>query len=215
MIATFAIEVALALFTVLRYRINELLVIIFALLTMLSLFQYSEYMVCTEQSEIWSRIGYAAITTLPALGIHLFYLLSGKKARGLVIGYYLAMSTIMAYFLTMPNVFTNYSCTGNYVIFGLSTQTTIAYSVYYFGLLAISIGLSIGWLIKHPKNKRKKSLIEALVVGYGIFLVPTTTVITIFPDTQSAIPSIMCGFAVLFALLLALYIAPRALVKRK
>lgn len=215
MIATFVIEIILALYTLFRYKLNELLVVILLLLTMLGLFQYSEYNVCTEVSELWSRIGYVAITTLPTLGIHLFYLLTSNKSRILVSLSYAAMTIITCYFVFAPNIFTSYVCTGNYVIFGLSATSTIYYSLYYFGLLFLSLALSIYWLAKHPKSKSKRKLLEAFVAGYGLFLLPTITLITLIPQTSSAIPSIMCGFAVIFALILAVYIAPRALLKNK
>lgn len=215
MIATFAIEIVLAAYTLFKYKLSELMVVVFSLLTMLGVFQLAEYNVCTSGSEIWSRLGYAAITTLPALGIHLFYLLSVNKSRKVVGASYAAMAIALSYFLASSDVFTGYRCAGNFVIFELSSLTTVLYSVYYFSLLAVAISLSIYWLFKHPKAKTKKQLITALVVGYGVFLVPTATVITIFPDSQAGIPSIMCGFAVIFALILAVYIAPRALTVKK
>lgn len=215
MIATFVIEILLAAFILFRYKLTELAGVVLALLTMLGLFQFAEYSVCSAGSEIWSRIGYAAITTLPALGIHLFYLLSNNKSRKLVIASYSVMSFALVYFLAFPNVFASYECTGNYVIFELTGSASALYSVYYFGLLFTAIGLSIKWILNNPRSKNKRQLIEALIVGYLVFLVPTATVTTIFPDSASAIPSIMCGFAVLFALILAIYIAPRALVPRK
>jgi hypothetical protein len=49
----------------------------------------------------------------------------------------------------------------------------------------------------------------AMVVGYLVFLVPTALANTVAPETRRGIPSIMCGFAVLFALILAVYITPR------
>lgn len=215
MIATFVIELVLAIYTLYKYKLSELMVVILLLLTMLGVFQLAEYNVCTSASELWSRVGYAAITTLPALGVHLFYLLSGNKSRRIVLASYIAMLVAAIYFLAFDGVFTGYGCTGNYVIFELSSSATVLYSIYYFGLLAMSMALSIYWLIKNPRAKSKKQLIEALIVGYLMFLVPTATVITLFPDSQGGIPSIMCGFAVAFALVLAIYISPRALQAKK
>lgn len=214
MIATFLIEIGLAIYTIVRYKMNEMMVVILLLLTMLGLFQLGEYFVCTSGSEIWSRVGYMAITTLPALGVHLFYLLSDNKSRKVVTLVYAAMLAFAGYFLFSADVFKGYECTGNYVIFQLGSLASLLYEIYYFGLMFLSIGLSIYWLVNHPKAKSRKKLIEALIIGYLVFLIPTATVTSFFPDTRSAIPSIMCGFAVIFAIILALYIAPRALNKK-
>ena len=52
--------------------------------------------------------------------------------------------------------------------------------------------------------------VRGLIIGYLIFLVPTALANSIKPSTRRGIPSIMCGFAVLFALIMTLYILPRA-----
>lgn len=214
MIATFLIEIGLALYAFLRYKMSEMMFIILLLLTMLGIFQLSEYFVCTSSSETWSRLGYVAITTLPALGIHLFYLLSDNKNRKIVYVSYLVMILFSVYFLAAEDVFQGYACTGNYVIFQLNHMAGLIYQTYYFGLMFLSIGLSVFWLNKHKKSKNKKKLIQALIVGYLVFLVPTAVVNAFLPDTRSGIPSIMCGFAVIFALILTLYITPRTLKKK-
>jgi len=214
MIATFLIEIALALYTFMKYKMSELMFVVLMLLGMLGLFQFGEYFVCTSGSETWSRIGYVAITTLPALGIHLFYLLSNNSSRKVVYSSYLAMTIFAVYFLASPDVFHGYECTGNYVIFQLNNVARMFYEIYYFGLMFLSICLSIYWLKNHPKSKKKRDLVEALIVGYLVFLVPTAAVTSFIPDTRGGIPSIMCGFAVIFAIILALYIAPRALKKK-
>ena len=214
MIATFLIEISLALYAFFRYKMSELMYVILLLLTMLGIFQLSEYFVCTSSSETWSRLGYVAITTLPALGIHLFYLLSDNKNRKIVYASYLIMILFSVYFLAANDVFQGYVCTGNYVIFQLNHMAGLIYQTYYFGLMFLSIALSVFWLNKHKRSKNKKKLIQALIVGYLVFLVPTAVVNAFLPDTRSGIPSVMCGFAVIFALILALYITPRTLKKK-
>ena len=48
----------------------------------------------------------------------------------------------------------------------------------------------------------------SLIVGYALFIVPTTFVNIIDPSTITGIPSIMCGFAVLMAVALAGKVLP-------
>ena len=46
------------------------------------------------------------------------------------------------------------------------------------------------------------------MIGYVLFMVPTTFVNIVDPSTISGIPSIMCGFAVLLAATLAGKVLP-------
>ena len=55
---------------------------------------------------------------------------------------------------------------------------------------------------------------KSLMFGYLVFLIPTATVNYIKPETRAGIPSIMCGFAVFFALILAFKILPLAAKKK-
>jgi len=53
-----------------------------------------------------------------------------------------------------------------------------------------------------------------LVLGYLVFLIPTALANSVKPETRRGIPSIMCGFAVLYAIILALYILPKVGARR-
>ena len=64
----------------------------------------------------------------------------------------------------------------------------------------------------------KKRIQEALIlqaVGYLVFLLPTAVTNTVQPSTISALPSIMCGFAVFYALILVFGILPRLVDKNQ
>ena len=50
--------------------------------------------------------------------------------------------------------------------------------------------------------------LRALALGYLAFIVPTTAANLINPATLAGIPSIMCGFAVLLAIILAGEVLP-------
>lgn len=68
MVATFLIEIALALYMIVRYHMNSATRLIIGALGMLAIFQISEYFVCGgvgASSGTWSRVGYMAITALP------------------------------------------------------------------------------------------------------------------------------------------------------
>lgn len=218
MIATMITEVGLAVYALWRYRMSALIRLALVTLICLATFQLAEYYVCTGIGSMavpWSRVGFVAITALPPLGVHIMHVLAGKPGRRLVRAAYATMALFMVFFLATPGIFTGHKCTGNYVIFQFTPDVTGAYSVFYFGWLAAGIGLGAKWAneLKAPQGQRAKrqlQTVRALIIGYLVFLVPSALSMTIRPGARRAIPSVLCGFAVLYALILALYIMPRA-----
>lgn len=217
MIATLAIELCLVAYAIFRYKLNMVGRLTVALLVFLALFQLAEFNVCTGGSDsdvMWSRIGFAAISTLPPLGLHLMYVLAKNPGRKMVYGAYAAMALFIGYFLLYESVFAGQQCTGNYVIFQLTEYAGGWYSVYYFGLLLVAIVQGFRWVEQHKSadklNVRQIQAIKGLIAGYLVFLVPTAIASTVNPETRGGIPSIMCGFAVLLAIILVFHILPRA-----
>jgi len=216
MVATLLIETSLALYTVWRYKMTSISRLIVAALIGLATFQLAEYFVCTGyglHAEQWSRVGFVAITTLPPLGLHILHVISNKPSRKLVNIAYASMVGFMVFFLTYPTSFIGHQCTGNYVIFQIGYRMGGFYAVYYYGWLLIAIGLGIRWANqlrnKEKTSSRRLESIRALIIGYLVFLLPTGIANTVKPATRQGIPSIMCGFAIIFALIIALYILPR------
>jgi hypothetical protein len=178
--------------------------------------------VCTGAGSVavpWSRVGFVAITLLPPLGLHLTHVLAARPKRRLVYASYLTMAGFVAFFLLAPGIFTGHKCNGNYVIFQFSANVTGAYSVYYFGWLAAGIGLGCHWAnqlkARGAKAYRRLQSVRGIVAGYLVFLVPSGLSMTIRPDSRRAVPSVLCGFAVFLALIVALYILPRAAELRR
>lgn len=215
MLVTLVIEFLLAVYSVWRYKLNVIGRLVVLMLISLAVFQVAEFQVCTGygfSAQQWSRLGYVAITALPALGLHLLFVLAHKPGRRAVFGAYLTMAGFMAYFMTYSAAFVGYKCTGNYVIFQIGVGPAIAYACYYYGWLATAVLLGTRWateMVGSTKFNDQRQAIRSLVAGYLIFLVPTALANSVKPETRQGIPSIMCGFAVLFALLLALYLMPR------
>lgn len=213
MIATMVVEVSLALYVIVRYHMNDALRLIVVALGALGLFQLSEYFVCGglgADGAAWSRVGFVAITALPPIGLHLLHVLAGKPGRKLVMASYASMAAFMTYFVASSNAFVGHECTGNYVIFQIGVNPSLAYGMYYYGWLLTALLVGYRWVTKAIMPKKVKAQVGALMAGYLVFLLPTGIANTVKPETRAGIPSIMCGFAVLFALILALYIAPRA-----
>jgi len=222
MLATFIIEIVLAVYTLVRYKMSVLSRLVVASLVSLAVFQLAEYHVCGGmglRAEQWSRLGYVAISLLPPLGLHMMHVLADKPRRRYIRGAYIVMVGCVGYFLLSPTAFTGYQCTGNYVIFQIGERAAILYALYYYGLLFSSMGFGITWAneLKLAAKKLPKRLaaVRALIVGYLVFLVPTAIANSVNPATRRGIPSIMCGFAVLFALILSFYIMPKLATSRR
>ena len=84
------------------------------------------------------------------------------------------------------------------------------------GWIATAVLYGMHWAndAKRLGKTRKLRTIQALILGWLVFLVPTAIANIVNPASRSGIPSVMCGFAVLFALVLTLYILPRIAVKK-
>jgi low temperature requirement protein LtrA len=222
MLVTLCVEIVLAIYTIWRYKLTVLARLVVAALAMLAIFQLSEYFVCTGygvHAEEWSRLGFIAITTLPPLGLHILHVLAGKRGRRLVYGSYATMLGFIGFFLLYKTAFIGHQCTGNYVIFQIGDRMAGLYGLYYYGWLFAAMALGLHWAgeLKGRGGQAVKRLetVRALVIGYLVFLVPTAVANTIRPETRRGIPSVMCGFAVLFALILTLYIMPRMAKRRR
>lgn len=211
MIATFVIEITLMVAALIRYKMTTALKLVASILFFLGLFQLSEYFVCGGlgvEAATWSRIGYVAITTLPPLGLHLVARMGGLKRRWPVVTAYALAAGWIVLFGFSEVAFRGHVCAGNYVIFQLYASVGGWYFVYYYGVLIASIFLARA-LTNTAKSLKTKQALRGMIVGYLVFLLPTTIVNTLNPATLSGIPSIMCGFAVLYALILFFYVLPR------
>lgn len=209
MLATFVIEIVLAGCVLWRYRRHAATWIVVGLLVCLATFQLAEFMVCEGtwliDSLAWAKCGYVAITLLLPLGIHLISIISRDRRRWPYISAYMLAILFSGYFLFIPSV--SYGqCLGNYVIFEHASDTVIWYALYYYGLLCAGIGYAL-LQARNAKQHVRRSL-QWLAVGYASFIIPTTIANIIDPETIRGIPSIMCGFAVLLALIVALKVLP-------
>lgn len=212
MLVTFIIEIGLAIYVVARYKMTPVTRLAAVLLIGLATFQWAEYNVCEGSwgldSLTWARIGYVAITLLPPLGIHLATVIAGQKQRGLVAGSYALAALFSVYFLFVGHGMQGSECMGNYVIFDVAKWTIIPYALYYYGLLIVAVAYSL-WA-SQGKAKRTKFALYSLAAGYAAFIIPTTAVNIVDPSTIAGIPSIMCGFAVIMAIVLAGFVVPNS-----
>lgn len=216
MLLTFTLEIGFALYTVWRYKSTPITRIIVLLLALLAVFQGTEFLLCgglAIPGGVWSRVGYAAITLLPPLGIHLAYLLANRKP-GLVVGLaYISCALFVAYFVFITQAISGHTCYANYVTFDTADGSTLPYTMYYYGWLFVGTSLAFKWAPELGKQRR--AALYSLVAGYLALLVPTTAVTILWNDAMAGIPSIMCGFAVILAGILTFKVAPASIALRK
>lgn len=212
MIATFVIEIGLAIWTLWRYRHTKLVKLVAVMLVCLAIFQLAEFTICENMFGLagitWARIGYIAITALPALGIHALTYIAKRPAKWLVFGSYTAMAAFMLYFGFVGQGITASTCGGNYVIFKTNSAATLWYAYYYYGLELVAL-LSAVYFGLRSRDERTKQALYGLTGAYLMLIVPVATMNIINKELIHAVPSIMCGFAVFLALIISLYVLPR------
>jgi hypothetical protein len=150
---------------------------------------------------------------LPPLGIHLAYHLADKKPGAVVVVAYATCAAFLGYFVFATQAISGHTCYANYVTFDTENASTIPYTLYYYGWLFIGTFLTFNWA--STLNKHRRSALYALMAGYLALLIPTTTITLLWNETLAAIPSIMCGFAIILAGLLTLKVAPESIQLRK
>ncbi len=206
MLATFLIEISLFIYTVYRYRMDTTGRLAAALLGLLAVFQLAEFISCgSDNYVLWSKIGFVAITLLPALCIHMIIRIAGLHKPTILWGSYLAATAFSLLFL-LPEAFDSHVCAGNYVIFRLTPGLGGAYFTYYYGLLLSGLAMCLHYAIDAKPAVRKALVYQ--VFGYLTFLIPTGIVNAVNPASVEAIPSVMCGFAVMYALTIVFGILP-------
>jgi hypothetical protein len=153
------------------------------------------------------------IAILPPLGIHLSMMIAKKDIKWLRYTAYLSGLIWVAIFGLSERAFSGYSCGGNYMIFQVNENFGSAYMLYYYFWLFTAIGLSIWFMVKASKSQMKSLLL--LIIGYFLFIVPTSLINGINPTTIEGLPSILCGFAVFYALVITFGILPNELKTKK
>lgn len=212
MVATMVIEIGLAIYVSWRYQLTSITKLAMSILFFLAVFQLAEYNVCEGSFGInsisWARLGYVSITMLPPLGFHLATRIAGNRQRTAASFAYVSAAAFALFFAFSGDGITAPACLGNYVIFRSAPASVFLYAIYYYGWLVASTM----YVIRQAEKKiavNKSRALKALAVGYMAFVLPTTTVNVMDPSTLAGIPSIMCGFAVILALILVGEVLPQ------
>ena len=216
MLATIIIELGLLIYSLVRYKFTLVTKLVALILFSLAMFQVAEFQTCGKAlgatGLMWSRVGYIFITLLPPLGLHLISAISKRKPTLLHWAADAAALILVTIFGLLPSAIYTALCGGNYVIFKIHEGLGWVYSVYYLGLLFAGLMLSAKYM-KQAKKDQYKAL-TWMIIGYLLFIIPTGFVNLLDPKTINGVPSIMCGFAVMYAITLSFVILPRTVKQR-
>ena len=206
MLATMAIEVGSAIYILLRYRKGLFAKVAAVLLVLLGIFQLSEYQICgAHDAAFWTHFGFIAITLLPAAGLWLISLVS-KKRHFFYIGYGIAILLALT-FLFVPQSITGAYCGGNYIIFSGPAALYEFFGIYYLVYLVVGIWEALDIMRETPK-KMIHRVLHWFIIGYLSFMLPMGIVYAFYAPARVAVTSIMCGFAVILALIVTFLIVP-------
>jgi len=207
MVLTFIVESALAVYVWFRYRATAFGRLVVVTLLFLAAFQLAEYQICIGNADVfWARFGIVATTMLPAFGLHLLSMATGKR-HFLMAGYFIAIAFV-GYFILAPQAI-DAVCGGNYIIFESASWVNWSYAFYYVGFLLISLWEALEKIFEIKKRLAgRRTIFYLFIAGYLSFMLPMSAALLVIPSTRSGITSIMCGFAVILALLLAFKIVP-------
>jgi hypothetical protein len=147
-----------------------------------------------------------AITILPVVGLWLISFVTKKRhfiGVGMIIAFLFALI-----FIVIPQSVTGSFCGGNYVIFSAPAALYEFYGGYYFAFLIFAIWESLESM-REQKNKKLRQILKWFILGYLSFMVPMGVVYAIYEPARIAVASIMCGFAVILAFIIAFQIVPK------
>ena len=210
MAITFIVEGLLALFVLLKRAAKQPEQrLIVAILVLLAIFQLAEYGVCEPlgfSPVAWARLGFVSITLLPAVGLHLIQKIrSDSVLVPTILGYAAAAAFAIAF--AGFESFISVGCGGNYAIFQIKDGLGGMYFSYYYILLLVGIAMSIIFWAKDMSSERGKAA-ALMAIGYLSFVLPATYIHFVYENARNGLPSIMCGFALLFAVIIALAVSP-------
>jgi hypothetical protein len=216
MILTAVIELGLLAHMLIRRRWSLNVLLASGMLLFLALFQIAEYGICEGlrlSDTTWARLGFASITLLPVVGTHLVYSIAGRKNWKLLAALYAVTFVWIAAFV-FGSLMQAAICSGNYVIFDIKEPWEGYYYLFYNGIILLAMVQAIRFS-RMAKNRHIKMALHWLFLGYVSFTVPAAVIWFITDGADTALPSIMCGFAVIMAVLLAAKTIPTAENKKR
>jgi len=204
MLITFIVEFILAIYVLIKYKLSPFNRAAVMLLFFLGMFQLAEFQICQGNgNDFWLRVGLVSITLLPVIGLYMISEVTGKKS--ILKAAYMIALLYVGYFTLVADSIKGAYCGGNYIIFDIPSVIYQFYGFYYFGFLFFAIWEA--WeSIK--ENKKLKEIMTWFIIGYLSFITPMGIFYIFSEKARGAVESIMCGFAIILALIVVFKIVP-------
>ncbi len=197
---TFFIEIFLAGFILYLNPKNRINQVSAAILFFLGAYQFTEFGLCTAGDPFfWGRLGFIFYTTLPALAVHWVFAL--RKSKKTVWPVHFISGAFIVYALVASNFIKSAEC-GRYFIQVLHNWLPVfylPYFLYYTLFIVIPAGMMMKWAIEE-NNKDKRKMYLWGFIGVISFTFPTFFLLLLLPELNLMFPSVLCQFALLFAI---------------
>ncbi len=205
--ATAFIEWVLAIVMIKTFKKTLLRDYFAVLIVLLGVYQFSEFMLCTSgYAKFWATFGFVTYTFLPAVCLDAVTRFLGRKVHPAIV--YAIPVLVSAFTVVSGSFVTEAYCILFYVrilnVFnqaqgGYLRVASIVYSAYYTGFIVLS---GVLMLSAHRKesDRRKRRLHLCVPVGILLMGIPTYIVMFVLPGTDFTFPSVLCHFALFFAM---------------
>ena len=164
-------------------------------------------MLCTTNSPfLWAKIGFIAYTFLPGLNLHAILRILRRRAN--LFWIYVIPTTAALLAVISPNFILDAKCMSVFIQTqiafrnsgGIFNQTLYwIYLLYYSGFIAIALGYILRDYL-HQRNMIKKEIDLVEIIGAFMMLAPTVILTMLLPHLNVRFPSILCFFAIFFAI---------------
>jgi len=177
-----------------------------ALLFILASYQIFEVIICTVPKPIpfLPHLAFIIITWLPPTGLLLISKLKSSKNRVTNLSVWLmyALAIIIVLWISLDQHFvTETICTIVFARYSNPIPQFVLYCVFYWlGLLGMVILSAFGVLFEPDSHCRL--LLKQVLIGTLVFVIPSLFTLQFIPVKEGAAPSILCHYALLFAVFL-------------
>jgi hypothetical protein len=175
------------------------------ILLLLAGYQITEVIACSNPARTSAaRIGFLDILWLPASGVLLVLLLSSLRRATVILAAcaYFAVAAALAVGILLEPDFVNVSvCKGVFARYAAVRPLYTLFGAYYqFGIASMLIWAAAAMTGQEDWGRRKHT--ADVLIGTLCFVLPSMWVEISVPPASGAMPSIMCHFALIFALFL-------------
>lgn len=176
-----------------------------AILLLLAAYQITEVLVCTRAPMVGSmpQMAFIVVTWLPPLGLLLIAQLSRSRADYGAAYVMLAAALLIVVWIAADGRFvTDSVCNVVFAKYSNPAPRFLIYAWFYWLGLAGMIALS-GNGASRSRDPSQRPLLKTIFLGSLAFIVPSVIVTHFVAPAEGALPSIMCHFALVFAVSLA------------